>query len=567
MRLVTVIVALFTLVACNIDNDIEGNSAPRIEFPDGQRIFSCKQDEPVFISPVVTGSPELDVWWLDEAENVVSHTMSLEFSASQTGEYFRTICASNPYGETRMEIKIVVMGKESPELSLPGHEHGFTLLVGKPFLFSPSVSQSTLETRFEWRVDSNIVCREKDFTFTAEHKGEYSLSVRAFNADGEDELQFTVLAVGEDDIPFSWTFETEHYNVSLGREILITPLDISNALDALYTWSVDGIEREPSQSPELIFVAAQEGMHSLSVTMRNSFVERTHSLTVFVAPKAGTYRRDRTDSSMASCTHVYEYTPAPGQFINENFTCNTAAEASAYALDRLQKGMYVSLGGFGGYITVGFDHSISCSGGYDFSIDGNSFDSSSEPGIVWVMQDENGDGLPNDTWYELLGSDTANPETIHGYAVTYTRPGTASPVQWTDNEGNRGEIDYLGQFHKQSTYYPLWVKEDKYTLRGTRLKERNYDASGQGNNWIQPPYDWGYADNYSSVDRFMDFMTMKPEGKRNHFKISNAIDFKGSHIDLEYIDFIKVQTGCNTKSGWLGENSTEVLGFNDDSML
>ena len=53
----------------------------------------------------------------------------------------------------------------------------------------------------------------------------------------------------------------------------------------------------------------------------------------------------------------------------------------------------------------------------------------------------------------------------------------------------------------------------------------------------------------------------------NYFKISNAIDDKGNPVDLKYIDFIKVQTACNTKSGWLGENSTEVFGFFDYSMM
>ena len=65
----------------------------------------------------------------------------------------------------------------------------------------------------------------------------------------------------------------------------------------------------------------------------------------------------------------------------------------------------VSLGGFGGYIVVGFDHSIQASGGYggyDFSITGNQFSGSSEPGVVWVMPDENGNGEPDDgPWYEL----------------------------------------------------------------------------------------------------------------------------------------------------------------------
>lgn len=49
---------------------------------------------------------------------------------------------------------------------------------------------------------------------------------------------------------------------------------------------------------------------------------------------------------------------------------------------------YVSLGSFGGYIVVGFDHSVlNKEGEYDFAIQGNSFETSNEPGIVWVMQD------------------------------------------------------------------------------------------------------------------------------------------------------------------------------------
>ena len=69
-----------------------------------------------------------------------------------------------------------------------------------------------------------------------------------------------------------------------------------------------------------------------------------------------------------------------------------------HSVDASLRGM-VSLGGFGGYIVVGFDHSIQASGGYggyDFSITGNQFSGSSEPGVVWVMPDENGNGEPDD---------------------------------------------------------------------------------------------------------------------------------------------------------------------------
>lgn len=283
--------------------------------------------------------------------------------------------------------------------------------------------------------------------------------------------------------------------------------------------------------------------------------------------------RAKTETSVAEQTIVFEYTPAPGQFINETktggFTGNetTHEAAAAYAEQRMESGAFVSLGGFGGYMVVGFDHSIDNTGSYDFGITGNSFKGSSEPGVVWVMQDENGNGRPDDLWYELKGSETGKETTIQNYSVTYYRPSTAQqPVKWTDSEGNSGEVDYLKAFHQQDYYYPLWIKEDSYTLTGTCLEGRNYDQSGNGTYWVNAEYDWGYTDNFSEIDRLSNDDNANAGANANYFKISNAIDTNGNPVNLDYIDFIKVQTGCNTKSGWLGENSTEVFGFFDYSM-
>ena len=52
----------------------------------------------------------------------------------------------------------------------------------------------------------------------------------------------------------------------------------------------------------------------------------------------------------------------------------------------------------------------------------------------------------------------------------------------------------------------------------------------------------------------------------NHFRIADAIDFECKPVSLGFIDFVKVQVGVNTKSGWLGEVSTEVFGFYDYNM-
>ena len=51
-----------------------------------------------------------------------------------------------------------------------------------------------------------------------------------------------------------------------------------------------------------------------------------------------------------------------------------------------------------------------------------------------------------------------------------------------------------------------------------------------------------------------------------YFKISNAVNADGTAADLQYIDFVKVQTAINFVAGALGEISTEVFGFEDESM-
>ena len=259
---------------------------------------------------------------------------------------------------------------------------------------------------------------------------------------------------------------------------------------------------------------------------------------------------------------VYEYLPAPGQFINEPLSgfenVTTPKAAIEYAEKRLKNFDMISLGGFGGYIVVGFDHSIENKGGYDFSVKGNAFDNSSEPGVVWVMQDENKNGLPDDTWYELKGSEYGKPETISDYEVTYYKPQNAREnVVWTDNEGNSGTVD-INIFHTQDYYYPLWVTAESYTLKGTCLKSKSYiddnDVYCTGN------YDWGYVDNYGND-------MISSDKTKNFFKISNAVKADGSNANLQYIDFIKIQTAVNEQGDkGVGEASTEIFAIKDENI-
>ena len=81
-----------------------------------------------------------------------------------------------------------------------------------------------------------------------------------------------------------------------------------------------------------------------------------------------------------------------------------------------------------------------------------------------------------------------------------------------------------------------------------------------------PEYDWGYADNFSPEDRLTDSDNAAADVCAIHFDISNAIDESGAAVELKYIDFVKVQCAVNSKSGWLGEVSTEVFDFYDNGL-
>lgn len=253
---------------------------------------------------------------------------------------------------------------------------------------------------------------------------------------------------------------------------------------------------------------------------------------------------------------VLEYTPAPGQYINElangSAGIYTPEEACAYAEARFKNSQYVSLGAWGGYIIVKFNESIINSSDYDFQIASNSFDTSNEPGIVWVMKDTNGNGIPDDVWYELKGSYFQKPGYERDFAVTYKRPEPRENTPWESITGETGEINWMGNYHSQEFYYPQWIKDDTYTLYGSLLPSQASKDEITGF-WKNDAFEWGYADNFGA-----DFLS---NGLKNQFRISDAVSADNQPIELSSIDFVKVQSAVLDNSGWLGEISTEVSGF------
>ncbi|RAJ05372.1 hypothetical protein LX64_02530 [Chitinophaga skermanii] len=269
-----------------------------------------------------------------------------------------------------------------------------------------------------------------------------------------------------------------------------------------------------------------------------------------VPSKVGTVRAATLLSSPLIST-VYSYLPAPGQFINEaSFGTPTAAAGLVGSTSNI-----VSLGGYGGYVVFGFDHSVTNGTGADIGIYGNPLGPTyqwSEPGIVMVSQDTNNNGIPDDTWYELAGSQYSAASTIKNYKITYYNPGTiATNVLWRDNQGATGYV-YANAYHTSNNYYPTFAPNlDSISFTGTKVA----NTLVTGTIITNPGYAWGYADNYATDHTTYGY---------NTFDISWAVNSAGTSVSLTHIDFVKVYTAQNCAAGpMLGEISTEIKGARD----
>jgi hypothetical protein len=344
-------------------------------------------------------------------------------------------------------------------------------------------------------------------------------------------------------------YEGEHYAWRMGDEVISTNRDF-------------------------IFCQAEAGTYHLQLEINNTIPSYTilHNTTIVVWEEPVAYS--------PYISKVLEYNPAPGQFVNTmpQYEVGDTYETMRQKVEESIAGTnnsLISLGAWGGYVTFAFDHSVvNTPNQSDFLIEGNSFyasatskGGSSEPGIVMVSIDINQNGLPDDPFYQLAGSEYHTPSTLHHYSLTYHRtPVDHTPqpdkknsltdstyIRWTDNQNQAGYL-YKNTFHTQK-YFPQWLADSTLTFVGTRLPDNAYDPNGKGAYWVQQPFEYGYADCHPN-----DSIA------RCSFDIDWAVTDDGKPVYLPCADFVRVYTGVFQQCGWTGEISTEISHARDLNM-
>ncbi|MGP1309315.1 MAG: hypothetical protein ACTS27_03865 [Phycisphaerales bacterium] len=278
------------------------------------------------------------------------------------------------------------------------------------------------------------------------------------------------------------------------------------------------------------------------------------------------------DPSPWFASEVVDYSPAPGQFVN-----GTALNDPAAALGAPTGGApgepattdVVTLGGFGGLITLKFADTVlddPCNPfGVDAIVFGNALYVSGNPrrrfaeaAHIEVSYDANANGLADDAWFVIRGSSLpAVPSDAFRSQDWDSNPGTPTPPANT-------------------LWYPQSVPAASFTTGAFELPPM-FAA-----NIVTLPPDaeqeavWGYADFtptlsppagadpdafYSTPDDPFAIGITPGSAGGDAFDIAWAVDpMSGAPANLPGFDFIRITTAVDAVIGPLGEISAEIAG-------
>ncbi|MDR1516967.1 MAG: PKD domain-containing protein [Dysgonamonadaceae bacterium] len=532
-------------VACNDDN---GGQEPDISFNSESGEYAVKIGNTVELRAEVKNAVRPFYAWKQDGK-VVASDLVYEYKGEVLGAHFVNFRVDADNGTQEKQVIVNVVDKMTPKIKMPANAVAYA---GTDTPLACETDYTDATTRFEWTFQGKVVCTDSIYVFNAPDINIYTVAVKVTSADGVDVKNISVSVIPKEQ-PFIF-FDCGRYvlpsqisavrtqTCPIGRTLVLAPALFGFTKDATFEWEVDGT-KQGGTSVCFAYKPASQGIHAVKVTAKEGSNSFTATVNVDCVAPEGTYFRAATLKSDYIARKCFEYAPGPGQHVYGSY--QTAQQAIDYAQSGLKTTLgtsyWLSLGPCPGYVIVGFDHSVKNhrADEADLDIVGNAFANWCECGVVWVSQDDNGDGLPNDTWYEIKGSEYGKPSTTQRYAMKYFRPSQEK----TDilSISNEGELIFWmrNAYNPNSGYFPWFMTEEYYILTGTCL------ASGFTNNGLEmnAGYDWGYVDNLNSIPGF---------------RIANAVQQDGTPADLDYIDFVKVQTAQVGQGTKVGDVDTET---------
>ena len=348
--------------------------APEITLDSETGIYTVKVGRALTIAPTVRYAENALFSWTSDGKLLSTEPM-LTYTWDEAAEVYVTFTVQNENGKAEEELKVEVLEMAPPVISLALPSKGLKVLQNTDYVFTPDIQNSDLEGfRCEWLREGEVVAEGVTYTFNEAELGTYMVVCRASNVDGEATKEIPVEVV--DELPYEVFFPTQSvFRTSTDRYAYIgTPIFLEPQLEYFdnpqFEWSVDG-ETVPDAAERMFrYTPTEAGEHIVRVTVREAkqraerltrnitraetVLSAEVKVTCFDAAQEDRYR-PATGGNSPLWNKVYEYTPAPGQFVGEmktggfDGTETTQEAAVAYAERRLKEKIWVSLGAFGGY--------------------------------------------------------------------------------------------------------------------------------------------------------------------------------------------------------------------------
>lgn len=286
-------------------------------------------------------------------------------------------------------------------------------------------------------------------------------------------------------------------------------------------------------------------------------------------------------------TRVLDYRPAPGQFVNQsqyNNPLRALGPPTGGGTVSPDNSGVVTLGGFGGSITLGFDRPILNDPrnpmGLDLIIFGNASYVGGDPNrrfaecaIIEVSRDDNNNGLADDAWYLIPGSHLVAPVAPHA-------------MTWDNDTSDATFGPALASWLPPGT--PIFPPLHVWQTAAPRLPTDIFGVAAILNNPNGPSATaegiWGYADHTPTLllgdltgNNVVDDPLIAPEdfytvpddpmtvgvspgsGGGDAVDIAWAVDAAtGAPANLDRVHFVRITNPVHALLGPVGEWSAEI---------
>jgi len=280
-------------------------------------------------------------------------------------------------------------------------------------------------------------------------------------------------------------------------------------------------------------------------------------------------------------TSVVDYTPAPGINVN-NSVFNESSKAlgppAGVGVDEPDNSKVVTLGGFGGSITLAFDAMVEDDPanplGLDAIVFGNSFWVSGDPTRRWaecahieISLDANGNGLADDAWFLIPGSHLpAAAQSAWREQLWDDDGATPTPPEYVEDYPDPANFPGIGPSYTTAAY--------ELPPEFATVVLEHPDGAG-----AMVEAHWGYADLsptlalpsgvapeefYTVPDDPMTVGVTPGSGGGDAFDIAWAVDPQtGAPANLPGFHFIRITSAIQHDAGIFGELSAEIGGVAD----